>query len=191
MLSEPSTFTLWRLFFFSIFYFLLSFLREHKKHKNAHNRISDFSPLRCFSSAFFIFVGWFAFFCFLCFWCFWCFFCFLCFWCVRNIFVKKKKKFKTALMTSFTVLLKFILLQAWIFWITIFFNYHDLFSIITTFFNYHVLFQLLQSFSIIMAFFQLSRSSLLQSFLSKSFFNLFTTCSTICMKISQRTNTII
>ena len=34
---------------FLFFYFLLfSFLRRHKKHKNAHKRISDFFPLRFF-----------------------------------------------------------------------------------------------------------------------------------------------
>ena len=46
----------------------------------------------------------FAVLCFLWFLCFLCFFCFLCVW---NLFVKKKKKkeFKTALITSFTILL--------------------------------------------------------------------------------------
>ena len=150
-----------------------------------------FPPLDVFQAHFLFLLADLRFFAFCAFDAFGAFFAFCAFGACEIFLLKKKKKFKTALMTSFTVLLKFILLQAWIFWITIFFNYHDLFSIITTFFNYHVLFQLLQSFSIIMAFFQLSRSSLLQSFLSKSFFNLFTTCSTICMKISQRTNTII
>ena len=32
------------------------------------------------------------------FWCFWCF------WCVQNLFVKTKKGFKTALITSFILL---------------------------------------------------------------------------------------
>ena len=79
-----------------------------------------------------------AFLCFLRFWYFWYFWCFWCFWSVRE--------FKTALITSFILLLKFILLQAWIFLITIFFNYHNIFqlsqsfSIITIFFNYHNLF---------------------------------------------------
>ena len=36
--------------------------------------------------------------------CFLCFLFFLCFWCVQKIFLKKKE-FKTALMTSFTLLL--------------------------------------------------------------------------------------
>ena len=36
------------------------------------------------------------------------FLCFLCFLCVQNLFVKKKnKKFKTALITSFILLLNF------------------------------------------------------------------------------------
>ena len=77
------------------------------------------------------------------FWDFWCF------WCVLNLFVKKG--FKTALITSFILLLKFILLQA-------FFNHNPFqlsqsFSIITVLFNYHNLFQLSQSFSIITFFF--------------------------------------
>ena len=124
ILSELSTFALHCGDFslFSIFYFLFSFLRAHKKHKNANNRISYFFPLRCFLSAFFLFACsvlyfclvaslcflcflWFlCFLCFWCFWCFWCFLCFLCFLCVRNIFVKNKE-FKTALITSFILLL--------------------------------------------------------------------------------------
>ena len=103
---------------------------------------------------------------------------FCAFWCVRNLFVKKKiKEFKTALITSFILLLKFILLQAWIFLITIFFQLSQFCfqlseSIITIFFNYNNFFQLSQSFLSI-------------------FFNLFTTCDTIFMKISQRRNFII
>ena len=58
---------------FSFFYFLFSFLRMHKKHKNANKRIytiftiytseltSYFFPLRCFLSTFLIFVCLFAF----------------------------------------------------------------------------------------------------------------------------------
>ena len=90
---------------------------------------------------------------FLCaFWCFWCF------WCVRNLFVKKKE-FKTALIPSFILLLKFILLQARIFKsqpfsiITIFFNHYNLFQLSQTFFNYHNLFQLSRPFSVITIFF--------------------------------------
>ena len=95
-------------FLFSFFYFLFYFLRAHKKHKNANKRISDFIPLRCFLSAFFIFVRLFAFLCFclvaflcslcsLCFLrflCFCCFWFFWCFWCVQNLFVKKIKSLK-------------------------------------------------------------------------------------------------
>ena len=85
------------------FHFLFSFLRVHKKHKNANKLISFFFPLRCFLSAFFIFVRLFAFCAFVrlrfgVFWCFFGAFCALCaFWCflrVQNLFVKKKK-FKT------------------------------------------------------------------------------------------------
>ena len=45
--------------------------------------------------------------CFLCFLCFLCFFCFLCFLCALNLLVKKKKikRFKSALIPSFTILL--------------------------------------------------------------------------------------
>ena len=41
--------------FFSIFFFLFSFLCEHKKHKNANKQISYFFPLRCFLGTFFYF----------------------------------------------------------------------------------------------------------------------------------------
>ena len=70
-----------------------------RKHKYANKRISDFFPLRCFLSAFLIFVGLFAFlafallrfyafsaFCALCALCSFCVFC--TFWCVYNLFVK-------------------------------------------------------------------------------------------------------
>ena len=83
-------------------------------------------------------------------------------------FHKKNKGIKTALITSFILLLKFILLQAWTF-------LSQSFSMITVFFNYHNLFQLSQSFSITIIFFnyhdlfQLSRTFLLQFFLSQSF----------------------
>ena len=84
-------------------FFLFSFLSARKKHKNANKRTSDFFLLRCFLSAFlFLFACSVLYFCLvasLCFWCFWCF------WCVRNLFVKKNKAFKTALITSFTLLL--------------------------------------------------------------------------------------
>ena len=82
---------------FSFFYFLFSFLRAHKKHKNANKRISYFFPLRCFLSAFFIFVRLFAFCAFA--WLRFCAFCafgdFGAFWCflVRaESFCKKEKQ---------------------------------------------------------------------------------------------------
>ena len=42
---------------------------------------------------------------FQCFQCFQCFYCFYCFQCARNLFVKRIKNFKTALITSFILLL--------------------------------------------------------------------------------------
>ena len=149
---------------FSLFYFPFFFLRVYKKHKNRNKWISYFFPLRCFLSAFLIFVCLFVFcaFAWLHFCSLWCFlvlfgvfsafWCFLCFWWVWNLFVKKKEEIKTALIASFILLLKFILLQAWTFLITIFFNYHNLFqlsqffSIIAIFFNYNNFFQLWQFF---------------------------------------------
>ena len=119
---------------FSFFYFLFSFLRVHKKPKNTNKRIRYFFPLRCFLRAFFIFVCLFTFlyFClvaflyFLCFWCFlvlfgtfWCFWCFLC---VQNLSIKKKK-FKTALITSFILLLNLSYCRHE------FFNYHNFFQL--------------------------------------------------------------
>ena len=90
----------------------------------------------------------FAYLCFLCF----CLDAYLYFLCVQNLFVKKKmKRFQTDdLMTSFTLLLKFILLLTWYF-----FNYYNpfqlsqCFPIITILFNYPYLFQLSKYFSII------------------------------------------
>ena len=96
---------------FSFFYFLFSFLRAHKKHKNANKRISYFFPLRCFLSAFFIFVRLFAFCAFasLRFCAFCTFGSFGAFWCflVRAKSLCKKKEFKTALITSFILLLPY------------------------------------------------------------------------------------
>ena len=123
---------------------------------------------------------------------------FLFFLCAKS-FRKKKNQFKTALITSFTLLLKIYLITSRnlfshnlfqlsqsfsiikvfliiIFLITIFFNHHNLFQSSQSFFNYHNLFQSSQSFSI---------------FFIRIFFNLFTTCDTIFMKISQRINSII
>ena len=67
-LVGPPYITLWRLFYFfefsfstlprrdfslfSIFFFLFSFLRSCKKHKNGNKWISYFFPLRCFLSVF-------------------------------------------------------------------------------------------------------------------------------------------
>ena len=80
---------------FLFFYFLISFLRVHKKHKNANKRINYFFPLGCFLSAFSIFVRLFAFcafawlrFCvFWWFFIFWCFFCFLVFFVLFDVFL--------------------------------------------------------------------------------------------------------
>ena len=99
--------------------------------------------------------------------------CVLCRW---NLFVKKIKRFKTALMTSFTLLLNLSYYKHE-FLNHIPFQLSQSFSIITIFFNHHNLFQLSQSFSIITIFF--------------NFFFFITTCDTIFMKISQRTNSII
>ena len=86
---------------------------------------------------------------FLCFLCFLSFLCFLCFCvfvlfvffvtffllvCVWNLFLKKNKNFKTALITSFTLLL------------TLSYYKHEFF-LITIFLNCHNIFQLSQSFS--------------------------------------------
>ena len=102
--------------FFLIFFFLFSFLCEHK---NANKRISYFFPLRCFLGTFFVFVHSFVFWAFFFWWCFCAFGAFLfffmllllfgafwCFWYVQNLFIKKKnKEFKTTLITSFIILL--------------------------------------------------------------------------------------
>ena len=98
-------------FLFSIFYFLFSFLRAHKKRKNANKEISYFSPLRCFLSAFLIFVCLFAFWDFA--WlrfvlfggfCAFDAFCsFWCFWCLLELLVRAKSFCKK--ITSFILLL--------------------------------------------------------------------------------------
>ena len=100
-------------FLFSVFYFLFSifyfFSSRGQKTQKCNKRISYFFPIRCFLSAFFIFVCsqpfvlWFvAFLCFLR-------FLYFLFLCVRNLFVKKKnKEFKTALITSFILLRKMV-----------------------------------------------------------------------------------
>ena len=123
--------------------FLFSFLRPHKKHKNTHKQTkiknAHKKHLRGKKSLIRLFV-------------FLCFslvvsLCFLCFLCHQNLFVKKKKKFKTALINSCTLLVNLSYYKHDFFLITIFFNYHNLFelsksfSIITTFLNHHNLFQ--------------------------------------------------
>ena len=100
---------------FSFFLFFFSFLPVHKMHKNVNKRISYFFALGCFQAHFCSLI------CILCS-CLVVFLCFLvlfvllvlfgtfwCFWCVRNIFVKKNKEFKTALITSFLLLLLWLL----------------------------------------------------------------------------------
>ena len=110
-------------------------------------------------------------FAFLCFLCFLCFLYFLCFLCLQNLFVKINKKFKIALMTSFTLLPDSSDYQ------------HNFFFFLRSFF-------LSQSFSIITIFFITIFITILFN-LFTIFLNLFTTCDTIFMKISQRMNFII
>ena len=112
---------------FSIFFFLFSFLRSYKKHKNAIKRISYFFPLRRFLSTFFIFVCLFAFLCFFvrlvffgAFCAFWCFLVRAKSFCkiiiiiliitimiiiIIIIIIIINKEFKTVLMISFILLL--------------------------------------------------------------------------------------
>ena len=130
-----------------------------------------------------------------------CFLCFWCFWCAQNLFVKKiNKEFKTALIISFTLLLNsscykqnFFLSKSFsiitMFFIIIFLI--TILSIITVVFitiflitillNHHNLFQLSQPFAVFF----------IIIFFITIFFHLFTTCDSIFMKISQRTNSII
>ena len=118
---------------------------------------------------------------FLCFWCFWCFQCFWyfwCFWCVQSLFLKKKE-FKTALITAFTLLLKIYLITSLNFFNHNLFQSSQSFSVITIFFNY----QSLLYYSL------LHYNLLYHNLFYHSLFNLFTT--TIFMKIRQSTNSII
>ena len=98
--------------FFLIFFFLFSFLCEHKNHKNANKRISDFSPLDVFEEHFLflsicVFVLLSVYFFVL--------LVLLVLLLLLVLFVrdksfckkKKKKEFKTALITSFILLLRF------------------------------------------------------------------------------------
>ena len=146
------------IFLFSIFF--SSYAQKIQKRKLANKLL--FSPQEFFKCIF----NFFSLICVLHF-CLVAFCDFWCFLCVQNLFVKtkkSKKNFKTALITSFILLLnlshcKHKFLNHYNFFITIFFNYHNLFiiiyfnffSIIAIFFNYYSLFQL-------------SRSSLLRSF---------------------------
>ena len=115
-------------------FFLFSFLRAHKKRKNANKQIGDFFPHRCFLSVFFIFLRLWHFVLLL--GCVFVLLCFWCFWCMQNLFVKKNiyRGFKTALITSLILLLNL--------------SYYK-----HGFFNNYNLFQSLQSFSIITIFF--------------------------------------
>ena len=67
--------------------------RKHKKYKNANKQISYFFPLKCFLCI-----------CKRCLFCFCSLICLLCYFVRVKSFCKKKKKFQTALMTSFTLL---------------------------------------------------------------------------------------
>ena len=101
-------------------------------------------------------------------------------------FCKKQIEFKTALITSFKLLLKLSFYKHEFFnqsfpIITIFFI---IIFLVTIFFNYYNPFQSSQSLSIIIIFF-------IRIVFITIFLNLFTTCDTIFMKISQRINSII
>ena len=106
------------------------------------------------------------------------FWCFLVLLVRATSFHKKNKKFKTALITSFILLLnsphrkyRFFQSSQSFSMVTILFNYHSIFqlsqsfSMITIFFNYHNPFQSPQSFSIITILFNHHKPfQLLQSF---------------------------
>ena len=91
----------------------------HKKHLRGKNRL--FAYLRAFL-------------------CFLRFLCFLCFLCLQNLFVKKKQK-KNCPNDLIYITTEFILLLKWSFFCNLFF-------FITIVFNYHNLFQLSPSFLI-------------------------------------------
>ena len=144
------------------------------------------SPLRCFLIAFFKFLFTCSVSCF----CLVASLCFRCFWCVQNLFVRKKKKdFKTDLITSFTLLLKFSLLQAWIFLINLF-QWSESFSVIRIFLNYY---NLVNYYNYVNYhnLFQSSHSSLSESFLSQSFSVSLQLVTLSLSKIRQHTNYII
>ena len=107
-----STFTLYGLFSFFIFFSLCA--KNRKKNQNAYKQRKiksapkkhlrgKWSLIRLFAFCAFAWLRLCAFGTFGAFWCFWNFLRFLCVW---NLFVKKKKKeFTTALITLFTLLL--------------------------------------------------------------------------------------
>ena len=168
------------------FLFIYFFFRVHKKHKNVNKRISNFFLTQMFFKRIFYFCSLICvqYFCLVAFLCFLYFLCFFVLFGACKIFSQKKKnnkKFKTILMTSFILLLNSSYYKRE------FFSHCNL--LISIFFNYHNLFQLSQFFSLIAIF------SIITIFFNYSnFFNyliIFTTCDTIFMKISQRTNSII
>ena len=165
-------------------FFLFSFLYAYKKRKNAHKRNQikkaafyahkkHLSWKKATYLLIYVFV--------LLFGCVFVlyvlsvlFVLFVLFVSAKSFRKKKNKGFKTALLTSFTIPPKFILLQAWTFSIKTLFNHHINY--------YNLLYYNLFNHNL----FQLSQSSL-----SESFFNLFTACDTIFMKLGQCINSII
>ena len=124
---------------FSIFFFLFSFFRSCKKHKNTNKRLSYFFHLDVFKCISFLLAylrfcafAWLHFCASLCVWCFWCFLCFL----VRAKSFRKKK-IKSSKLSQWPHLY--------------YYSIHLIAGI--KFFNYQNLFQLSQSFSIIAIFF--------------------------------------
>ena len=101
-------------------FFLFSFIRAHKKHKNANKRMSYFFPLRCFKHIFY-FCSLVAFRTFA-----WLRFCaFSAFGGAFGAF-GAFCALKTALITSFISLLNLSYYKREFFLITIFFNYRNL-----------------------------------------------------------------
>ena len=107
-------------------FFLFSFLREHKKHANGYKRTkikkAVFYALKKHLRGKKSLIHLFAFLCFLCF-CLVAFLCFLCLFLLFVLFVsaksfRKKKEFKIALMTSFTLLLKIEIISQNLFFFT-------------------------------------------------------------------------
>ena len=95
--------TLQRLF---IFLFSIFFLCVHKKYKNANKRIMQITQITFFLlDVLKHILNFCSLACILCF----CLVVFLCFLCIQNLFVKKKE-FKTALITSFILLLTFFII---------------------------------------------------------------------------------